>query len=149
MVAISSRPKNLPVKPLNTEDLNNIYLQEQYLGPSGLAHNTQMSGDTIFISHYESGLAVVDATQPTSLTELDRHDTFENESSGYGGAWGVFQYTKSGRIYASNSDGRPFIIRRHSRNFTASISGDSVAADPGGHIRFDVEFSGWGQSPRA
>jgi hypothetical protein len=140
------------VKYWNIEDLGNIYLQDEYLAPSSLAHNAQMSGDTIFMSHYESGIAVVDATVPTQLTELARYDTYEGEGAGYGGAWGVFQFTNSGRIYASNGDGRLFIIQRHDGQIEAQISGDSIATNPGQHIRLDISLSAaipisWGTIP--
>ncbi|MCZ6776302.1 MAG: choice-of-anchor B family protein, partial [Ignavibacteria bacterium] len=51
-------------KMWNIQDINNIALVDEYLGGSGLAHNAMITDEYVYLSHYESGLKVLDiATQ--------------------------------------------------------------------------------------
>jgi choice-of-anchor B domain-containing protein len=129
------------VKIWNVEDPSNIQLDGEYLGPSGLAHNAHYVGDTIFLSHYESGVVAVDASDPFNPVELFQFDTYpSSENSDFNGAWGVFPHTASGKVYASNLDGRLFILDTRTVLLTSSLMGDSVVTVAGRRVRVDINF---------
>jgi len=99
------------IKIWNTADLQDISLVAQYLAPSGLAHNAHIVGKYLFLSHYESGVVVVDLTFPECPVEMARFDTFpDRELSGYNGCWGVYPHAGTNRIYASNIEGSIMIF---------------------------------------
>ncbi|RME29598.1 MAG: choice-of-anchor B family protein, partial [Candidatus Zixiibacteriota bacterium] len=94
------------VKIWDIQNLGNVQLLGEYLGPSNLAHNAYLIGDTAYLSHYQSGVVALDLTDPTNPVEIDRFDTYPpGENSGFAGCWGIFPFTSSGKIYASNLSG--------------------------------------------
>jgi choice-of-anchor B domain-containing protein len=129
------------VKYWNVEDYGNVQLVSNYLAPSNLAHNAHLRGDTAYISHYESGVAIVDYSNPAAPVELARYDTYgAGESAGFGGCWGAYPFTTSGKVYASNGDGRLFILSAQSVRTTDTAFGDSILAPPDSHVKIDVSF---------
>lgn len=129
------------VKYWNVEDYGNVQLVSNYLAPSNLAHNAHMLGDTAYISHYESGVAIVDYSNPAAPDEIARFDTYgAGESAGFGGCWGAYPFTTSGKVYASNGDGRLFILSAQSVRTTDTAFGDTVLAPPASQVRIDVSF---------
>lgn len=100
------------VKVWNIADYNNIRVVGEYLAPSGLAHNAQIEGPTLFISHYESGVAAVSLSDPEHAAPIARFDTYpQGEQAAFRGCWGVYPHTTNGQIYASNMDGYLTILR--------------------------------------
>jgi len=81
-----------------------------FLGPSQLAHNAIIDGSYVFVSHYESGVVVRNIFQPSCLATAARFDTFDGENPEYLGCWGVYPFTSNSMVYASNIDGRLFIL---------------------------------------
>ena len=129
------------IKYWNVEDYGNVQLVSNYLAPSGLAHNAHMLGDTAYISHYESGVAIVDYSDPVNPVEIARYDTYTaGESAGFGGCWGAYPFTTSGKVYASNGDGRLFILSAQTVQTTDTAFGDSALAPPDSHVKIDVSF---------
>ena len=104
------------VKIWDTRDLNNVSLVGQYLGPNGMAHNAQIKGDRVYLSHYESGVAVLDISDPTNPVEIARFDSYpEGEGPpAFNGTWGCYPFASGGLIYGSNIDGRLWILREAS-----------------------------------
>ncbi|MCH9031345.1 MAG: choice-of-anchor B family protein [candidate division Zixibacteria bacterium] len=92
------------VKIWDIQDLNNIQIVGEYLAPAGLAHNAHVENDTLYLSHYESGVAIVDITDPTNPTEIALFDTWVTENPGFNGCWGIFPHTGSDLVYAANTD---------------------------------------------
>lgn len=100
-----------PVRVWDISDYANITQVGGYLGPSLLAHNAFWRGDLIVISHYESGIIIVDATDPTALTEMYRRDTYPaGESPNFHGCWGAYPYTQNGHVYASSIEGSVVVL---------------------------------------
>ncbi len=100
------------VKIWDISDLNNITLVGEYLGPSNLAHNAHFKGDTLYLAHYESGIAVVDISNPAVPVEMARFDTYtSNESPNFNGAWGCYPFASSGLIFGSNIDGSLWVLK--------------------------------------
>ena len=99
------------VKIWDISNLNAIALVGEYLGPSGLAHNAHFKGDTLYLAHYESGVAVVDISNPALPKEMARFDTYAaGESANFNGAWGCHPFTNNGHVYASNLDGSLWVM---------------------------------------
>jgi choice-of-anchor B domain-containing protein len=99
------------IKVWNTQNPASVSLTSQFLAPSQLAHNVHVIGDYVVTSHYESGVQITDISEPECPAEVGLFDTWtSSEGPGYGGCWGAYPYTSSGNIYASNGDGRLFIL---------------------------------------
>ncbi|MGH8015637.1 MAG: choice-of-anchor B family protein, partial [Candidatus Zixiibacteriota bacterium] len=104
------------VKVWDISNLASISLVGEYLAPNGMAHNAQMKGDTIYLSHYESGVTVVDISDPVNPQELAQYDSYpEGEGPpNFDGTWGCYPFASDGLIYGSKIDGRFFILRESS-----------------------------------
>lgn len=99
------------VKIWDVSDYNNITMVGEWLGSSRLAHNAQVMDDLLFISHYQSGIYIVDISDPTNPTEIARYDTYPpGEASEFNGNWGVYQYTQNGMVFASDLESRLTIL---------------------------------------
>ena len=93
------------VKIWNISDLNAVQMQGEYLGASGLAHNTHIKGNYAYISHYKDGLRIVDIANPTNPTEIGYYNTYIGNLSGnFHGAWGGYPFFKSGRVLISDME---------------------------------------------
>ncbi len=102
---------NKTVKVWDAHDLNNITMRGQYLGVNNLAHNVYVMGDLLVFSHYTAGVTIVDWNDPDNLVEIASYDTHpQNNVANFFGTWGAFPYTANGFIYASNFDGKLFIL---------------------------------------
>ncbi len=99
------------IKVWDATDMNNIVERGSYISTNGLAHNVHVMGDLLIISHYTSGVTVVDWSDPDAPVELARYDTYTASDAGnFFGCWGTFPFTQNGYIYGSNLDGRLFIL---------------------------------------
>lgn len=127
------------VKFWNKEDPLNIQLVGEYLGPAELAHNVHIEGDRAYISHYESGVIVLDISDPSNPLELYINDTYPSgEGYGYEGCWGVYPHTPSGMFYASNMDGYFFLMTEETFTPADTLSADIVIATTGSTVRVDI-----------
>ncbi|GAB4321938.1 MAG: hypothetical protein Kow0074_13100 [Candidatus Zixiibacteriota bacterium] len=100
------------VKVWDVSNLQNVKMVSEFLAPSMLAHNAHVIGDYVVMSHYTSGVRIVDISVPECPREVAFFDTYTNsEGPSYDGAWGAFPFTRSGKVYASNGDGRLFILQ--------------------------------------
>ncbi len=79
------------IKVWNIENLGNVNLVAEYLGSSQLAHNVQIRGDIAYVSHYQSGVYMIDLSRPSCAEEVAQFDTWPSgNSSGFAGCWGAF-----------------------------------------------------------
>lgn len=102
---------NKTTKIFDVSDMNNWVLRGQYLGSNALAHNAHVMGDYIFFSHYSSGVTVVDWSDKDMPVEVAAYDTYpQNDISDFYGCWGAWPYSQDGTVYASNFEGRLFIL---------------------------------------
>lgn len=112
------------IKIWNTQDLDNIQLVGQDLGPSQLAHNAHVIGNYVVSSHYETGVQAMDLSVPECPREVALFDTWlPSETPNFNGCWGAFPFTNSGKIYASNEDGKLYILQ-------SNITGVSFVGTP-------------------
>jgi choice-of-anchor B domain-containing protein len=95
------------VKFWNISDLQNVQLVGNYLGPSGMAHNAHWkTQDTLILSHYQSGVVILDVSNPALPVQIARYDTYPlGETSAYAGCWGAYPFTQNGYIYGSDIEG--------------------------------------------
>lgn len=99
------------IKIWDATDMDSIVMRGQYISSNGLAHNVHVMGDLLVVSHYTSGVTVVDWTDPDNPVEIARYDTYlQNDVGDFFGAWGAYPFTGAGYIYGSNLDGRLFIL---------------------------------------
>ncbi len=112
MSSTEELPDFRTMKFWNIESLANVYKVGEYLGPGGIPHNSHIEGKYIYLSHYSSGVSVLDISTPECLQEVKRFDTYTpNDNPDFVGCWGVFPHTNNtGYVYASNIDGRLFIF---------------------------------------
>jgi choice-of-anchor B domain-containing protein len=100
------------VKIWDVSDPGNVTLVSEYLAPCNLAHNVHVKGNLLFISHYESGVRVVDITDPSMPEEVGFFDTFQRgESPNFRGCWGTYPFTANGLFYASDIEGYLTVLR--------------------------------------
>ena len=97
---------NKTVKVWDLADPASPELVGQWLGASGIAHNAHVRGRTAYISHYASGVSIVDFSDPTAPTEIAAFDTYPaNDNPGFRGAWGATLPTENGYVYVSDLEG--------------------------------------------
>ncbi len=89
------------VKIWDIQNLSNVTMVDQYLGPSNLAHNVLIKGNFAYIAHYADGLRIVDISDPTNIFEAGFYDTHPG-TGGFNGAWGAFPFFPSGKILISD-----------------------------------------------
>jgi len=95
--------ENKTIKIWDISDLNNITLEGEYLGENGLAHNVHVMNDLLYISHYSTGIKIVDIFNTERPIEVAAYDTYPlNNDGGYIGCWGAYPFTSNGYVYASD-----------------------------------------------
>jgi choice-of-anchor B domain-containing protein len=100
------------VKVWDLSDLDDPTLIGDWLGESRLAHNVQIDGDYAFVSHYASGVYVLDITDIENPVEVAHFDTHpENDAAAFYGNWGVSLPTAGGYLYASDLEGTLTVLR--------------------------------------
>jgi choice-of-anchor B domain-containing protein len=100
------------VKVWDLSDLENPTLVGNWLGASRLAHNVQIDGDHAFVSHYSSGVYVLDISDIANPVEVARFDTHpENDDPAFYGNWGVSMPTASGYLYTSDLEGTLTVLK--------------------------------------
>lgn len=113
---------NKTIKVWDISDYGNIQLVNEYLAPSRLAHNAHWFGNFHVNSHYESGIQLVDVSDPTNPVEVDRVDTYpSSETSAFNGCWGAYPFTQNGQVYASTIEGRLWVLTIESSCPTAAV----------------------------
>lgn len=80
-----------------------------YIVPGHGVHYAFTMGRTAYLSHYGDGVHVVDIADPTNPRMLARYDT--STYSGIRGCWGIYPFTDSGLIYASDMDNGLYILQ--------------------------------------
>ena len=139
VVTTEEVPPGLTVKFWDIQNLDSVQLVAEYLGPSGLAHNAHVQDDTLYLSHYESGISILDISDPSNPVELTLFDTYVSNNPEYNGCWGIYPHTGNDLLYASNMDGVFFVL---SKNFYLpgdTISAENSVAPAGSPVRVRIE----------
>lgn len=73
-------------------------------------HNLYTRGSLIYQANYRSGLRVLDASQPLSLSEIGFFDTYiADDDPHYNGLWSVYPYLPSGTVIGSDIEEGLFV----------------------------------------
>ncbi|MEM0961223.1 MAG: choice-of-anchor B family protein [Bacteroidota bacterium] len=100
------------VKVWDLQDPDNPTLVGNWLGESRLAHNVQISGNHAFVSHYSSGVYVLDISDIANPRVVAQYDTHpENDDAAFYGNWGVSMPTASGYLYTSDLEGTLTVLK--------------------------------------
>ena len=112
------------VKMWDVRDLAHVRMTGEYLAPNGLAHNTHIKGNYAYISHYGSGLRIVDVTNRSSLREVAYQQKDEAEAPWLGetfgltptaevytAAWGAYPFFRSGKVLVSDIEAGLFVVQ--------------------------------------
>ena len=100
------------VKVWDLSDLENPTLVGDWLGASRLAHNVQIDGDHAFVSHYSSGVYVLDISDIANPVEVAQFDTHpDNDDAAFYGNWGVSMPTPGGYLYTSDLEGTLTVLK--------------------------------------
>lgn len=99
------------VKFWDLENLNDIKMVSEYLGPSKLAHNTHIKGNFAYISHYGSELRIVDVSDPLHPIEAASFDKNSLDETEFVGAWGAYPYFKSGKVVISDIEDGLYVVQ--------------------------------------
>ena len=101
----------MTIKIWDIQDLDNINLAGEYLGENNLAHNVHVKDDFVYISHYTTGLKIIDIFDPSDPIEVAAFDTYpQNDFEGYYGCWGAYPFTENGYVYASDMQNGLYIL---------------------------------------
>ncbi|MDP6570284.1 MAG: choice-of-anchor B family protein [Candidatus Marinimicrobia bacterium] len=101
----------MTIKIWDIQDLDNINLVGEYLGENNLAHNVHVKEDLVYISHYTTGLKIIDIFKPEDPIEVAAFDTYpQNDYDGFYGCWGAFPFTDNGFVYASDMQNGLFVL---------------------------------------
>ncbi|MDB4285825.1 choice-of-anchor B family protein [bacterium] len=142
---------NKTVKVWDMKDPLNTTMIGEYLGECDIAHNVHVMGDSVYISHYASGVKVIDISDKTNPIEVGYFDTYnKDDEPGFYGCWGVYPFTASGQIYASSFEGWLHVVDFDRPGVSidptgSNLSGVKVSPNPFSsetHISFDLKKSG-------
>ncbi|MCI0404743.1 MAG: choice-of-anchor B family protein [candidate division Zixibacteria bacterium] len=138
-------PAGKTMKVWDIADLGNIDLRGQYIGAAQIPHNVYPKGNLVFVSHYEAGVTVVDISNPDTLVEVARYDTYPaSDLSNYRGCWSAYPYTGNNFVYASNLDGWLFVLRFGQ---VGDLNFDSLLSPADIVLALNCIFAGSGDCP--
>ena len=101
---------NKTIKMWNIENPDDVRFVSEYLAPGKLAHNAHIKGDYAYISHYGSGLRIVDVSGPEAMQEAAWFSVNEQNPGGFVGAWGAYPFFKSGRVLVSYIESGLYVV---------------------------------------
>ena len=111
VVTTEEVPAGKTVKIWDVSNYDSVFIAGEWLGASNRAHNAQVMGDLLFVSHYQSGVYVLDISDPTNPVEIANFDTYlPGNLPDFNGCWGVYQYTSDGTIFTSDLEGRLTVL---------------------------------------
>lgn len=93
---------------------------------SATVHNLFVLGDRLVASYYTAGFKVLDVSDPLNVTVLDQFDTSPLAGENFGGAWGVYPFAPSGKIYISDTQTGLHIFELRDKPTSVSNSGGSL-----------------------
>ena len=92
-------------------DLNNpVFVTRWTNNNAAICHNLYVTGDLIYCANYQSGLRVLDKSNPQALTEIAFYDTFPSgDNQSFNGLWSVYPYFESGTVIGSDIESGLFV----------------------------------------
>ncbi|MGQ0560762.1 MAG: choice-of-anchor B family protein [Gemmatimonadota bacterium] len=96
-------------------DLDDPQVATMFLSPTAASdHNLFIKGDTMYQSHYLSGVRIVDITNREAPVEVGYFDTvpYGENKPGFGGSWSNYPFFKSGAIIATSMNEGLFVLKK-------------------------------------
>lgn len=92
-------------------DLNNPnYVTRWTNNNQAICHNLYVKGDLIYCANYQSGLRILDKSNPQALTEVAFYDTFPGgDNQSFNGLWSCYVEFESGTIIGSDIESGLFV----------------------------------------
>jgi len=92
-------------------DLNNpSYVTRWTNNNAAICHNLYVKDDLIYCANYQSGLRVLDKSNPQALTEVAFYDTYPSgDNQSFNGLWSVYPYFESGTVIGSDIESGLFV----------------------------------------
>lgn len=119
---LSAWDLSLPASPIQVD----AYTAD----PLGDVHNVHVLGERAYLSHYTSGIVVLDVSDPTLLIPVGFYDTYPQAGGLFNGAWSVFPHTQSGNAYIGDIESGLFVVSFNGRR-GAAIAGRATQAQTG------------------
>ena len=98
----------------DVQDLNNPTLETEYYGPNpSIDHNNYIVGDEAFMSHYSSGLRILDISDinnPFEKAFFDVHPS--NNNTNFDGSWSNYPFFDSKNIIVTAIDDGLFVLKQ-------------------------------------
>lgn len=82
-------------------------------GAGVIPHNVLVKGDYLITSYYSDGVVIHDITHPNNMVKVGQYDTYNGQTTGYDGCWGVYPFFTSGTIIAADITEGLFILGPH------------------------------------
>ena len=124
----------------DVQDLDNPSLFRTYYGPNAsIDHNNYVVGDEVYMSHYSSGLRVLDISDianPTEKAFFDVHPS--NNNVNFDGSWSNYPFFDSKNIIVTAIDDGLFVVKK-SVNLVAPTLSVSVPED--GSVLLGFQFN--------
>ncbi len=103
--------QDITIKIWDITNLDDITLSGEYIGENGLAHNVHVLDNHVYISHYTTGIKIIDIFNPFDPIEVAAYDTYtQNDNGGFYGCWGAYPFTNNNYIYASDMQNGLFVL---------------------------------------
>jgi choice-of-anchor B domain-containing protein len=98
-------------------DLDNPVLAREHFGETlTIDHNLYIRGDLMYQSNYESGLRILNVSDPVNPVEVGFFDTVPwSEEVSFNGSWSNYPYFESGTIVVSSRREGVFFLRYNPR----------------------------------
>ena len=96
-------------------DLDDPQLVKEHFGTQEASdHNLYIRGNTMYQSNYQSGLRVLDITDPENPIETGFFDTvpYGDNSAGMGGSWSNYPFFESGVVIVTSGSEGLFLLRK-------------------------------------
>ncbi|MFL2500568.1 MAG: choice-of-anchor B family protein [Candidatus Neomarinimicrobiota bacterium] len=119
----------------NVEDLSNPTLQTTYTGPTpSIDHNNYVIGSNVYMSHYTSGLRILDISDINNPSEKAYFDVYpSNNNSSFDGTWSNYPYYNSGTVVVTGIDEGLYIL---------NPTFDDTAPDAPTNISYEIPEDG-------
>jgi choice-of-anchor B domain-containing protein len=119
----------------NVEDLSNPTLQTTYTGPTpSIDHNNYVIGNYVYMSHYTSGLRILDISDINNPSEEAYFDVYpSNNNSSFDGTWSNYPYYNSGTVVVTGIDEGLYIL---------NPTFDDTAPDAPTNISYEIPEDG-------
>jgi len=99
----------------DVSDLDDPQLVKEHFGTQEASdHNLYVRGNIMYQSNYQSGLRVLDISDPENPVEIGYFDTvpYGDNSAGMGGSWSNYPYFESGVVIVTSGNEGLFVLKK-------------------------------------